>query len=121
MHAGEHTLIFCALDGELNADEVERLHRLLDRSSEARAELEALHTLRRIVAEHGSTTFAPDFSSRVMRRLPERTRRPERPSRPLQPSKYASWRCVGWAVGAFVVLMSIVIALSRWPQTVRVP
>lgn len=119
MNSDERTLIYRAVDEELCSEDVQRLRRLVHHSPEARAELEALRTLRTLVAHHGSEPFAPGFSKRVMQHLTSDGSRLDRS--PLQRQPSTPWRRVGWALAAVVVLIGLGVMLSRWPQTVRVP
>lgn len=120
----EHTLIYRAVDEELRPEDVRRLRRLVHRSPEARAELEALRTMRTLVAQHGGAPFAPGFSERVMQRLASPSGRRDRSAihhgtRQRQPSM--PWRRIGGALAVVVVFIGIGVLLGQWPQTVHVP
>ena len=118
MHANDHDLILRALDEELSPEETKRLRRLVHSSPEARAELETLRDMRTLIAKHGSASFEPGFSSRVMAELRARPTRNERPPKPRHTKR---WQPVGWTLAALVVLIGLGLAFLHWPRRVHVP
>lgn len=127
MHADNRDLLIRALDEDLNAKDQKRLNALLRASPDARAFMDAHESVRAFVAEHGAASFDPDFTDRVMQRLPapdpEAADRPahRRADRsPRTNRRMLPWARMGWAL-AVVVLVGIGVWLSRAAETITVP
>lgn len=125
MHADDRDLIIRALDENLSPEEAQRLNRLLDTSPEAQAEWEAHRTVRTLIAEHGASSFGPDFSDQVMQRFrnvpgPTATRRsdhvPKRSS-----GRARRWRRIGETLAVVAILAGLSVALGFWTQRHTVP
>jgi len=125
MPADDRDLIIRALDENLAPEEAQRLRQLLDTSAAAQAEWDRHQSVRGLVADHGASSFAPDFADRVMDELPASSRpptrrRPDRTPR-LASVRSARWARIGGAVLAVVVLIGLSAVLGLWTQTVAVP
>lgn len=135
MNKNDYDLIIRSLDGELPAEAQARLDELLQTSEDARKALEQHRSVRTLVAEHGASSFAPDFTDRVMDELPSprtapepssRASRADRPPAPppsqsVAPDALIPWTRIGTALATLVVLIGIGLAFWLWPHTVHVP
>lgn len=117
MTSHDRDLLYRALDADLLPEEEQRLHLLLGRSAEARAELAHLRAVRTLVAESAAEGYAYGFTDRVMRAVAlDRTAPTPWWSRLLPAGRPAP------ALAGALVVLALCAALGWWtvPRTISV-
>ena len=130
MNTDDLDLAIRSLDDDLNAEETAHVQRLLHLSPDVRAEMDRLRTLRRLVAEEGSASFAPLFADQVMERIAARTSAENGTAAETVGARLqAAWQAwlpkhvPAWSLALGVALVLVGLGLALWPRptVVEVP
>lgn len=115
-------LIVRSLDDELKAEEQMRLHQILEVEDAARVELDALRSVRTLLAREGGGSMPYGFSSRVMARI---ARHSNGRARPKASGAWAWLRANGgwrWSVAAAALAALVLVMVLRGsPSEIEVP
>jgi len=100
-------LLYRSFDGELTPDQQELLIKALQGSHELQRTQQRLSTMRRVVADNGSSHFAPFFVTRVMHRINTVQSMPDRAGEFFDSLAYVFRRVVLIGGIAVIVLFSV--------------